>query len=471
MENNRELLAECIAYFRERPVYGRLFGAVWEKYRSLGHLGGSVTLTGLAAEDARQLGGFLQKNYEGKRTVTVSARALEKALAGSRFGPLAWEEILQAYFGEALVSKSQQRQREQSEREAFFSEILENTGEHPGRAWLLDCLQQKSESGSLLMRQYRERPQELARALGQMLDAVPELPYLNAGEGAGERKLSYVQAGKAAVERELPNVHGGEVAVRRELLAVFAARTTRDPHFFDAGTLGEQLLTAFLRDMLPDSGARGIFQAEEKAALYYEAGLLRDALSNDVLVYGIRALDAGGRIHEGIEGFAARHEPVRLTLMTLGNLKKVLTAGEKIVYIVENPAVFSTLIGAWREDVIVCGNGQMRLAALVLLDLFDCDTHFFYAGDFDPEGLVIAQRLHRRYEGRVHMWNYCREYYNKYKSDIVLPENRLRKLEKIDLEELSEIKEALLEEKRAAYQEAMLAEYLTGKPAGYSSLH
>lgn len=435
MADRARLLEECVAYFRERPVYGRLFQAVWEKYRGLGHLGGSVTLSGLSAEDARQLGGFLQKNCEGKRTLAVSANTLEKALADSRFSTLTWEEILQAYFGKALVSKSQQRQLEQSEREAFFFRILKNTKEHSGKAWLQECLQMQNEGKSLLMKHYRENSEELARVLRLVLDAVPELPFLRAGN------------------------------TKKELLAVFAARTTLDPHFFDSGTLGEQLLTAFLRYALPDSGERSAFLAEEKAALFYEAGLLKDALSNDVLVYGIHALTADGQYHEGIEGFTARHEPVKLTLMTLGNLKKVLTAGGKVVYIVENPAVFSTLINVWQDEVIVCGNGQMRLAALVLLDLFDCDTHFFYAGDYDPEGLVIAQRLHRRYEGRVHMWNYRREYYNKYKSDVLISDKRLKKLEKIDLEELSEIKEALQEEKRAVYQEAMLREYLSDRPA------
>lgn len=434
MADREHLLEECIAYFRGRQVYERLFEAVWEKYRSLGHLGGSVTLTGLTEEDAGQLGGFLQKNYAGKRIVTISASALTHALADSRFAALTWEEILQAYFGRPLVSKSRQKQQELSKKEAFFGEILEATKEHPGKEWLRECLRTQDEGRVLLMKNYRENPRGLGCVLRKVLDAIPKLPFL---QGEGQPK---------------------------ELVAVFAARTTMDPHFFDAGTLGEQLLMAFLRYELPEAAAHGSQSAEEKAALLYRAGLLKDALSNDVMVYGIRALTLDGRCHEGIEGFTARHEPMKLTLMTLGNLKKVLTSGCKIVYIVENPAVFFTLIGAWQDEVIVCGNGQMRLAALVLLDLFDCETHFFYAGDFDPEGLVIAQRLHQRYEGRVHMWNYRRSYYDRYKSDVKLSEKRLKKLGKIELPELAEIREALLSDRRAAYQEAMLSEYLTDKP-------
>lgn len=51
------------------------------------------------------------------------------------------------------------------------------------------------------------------------------------------------------------------------------------------------------------------------------------------------------------------------------------------MYIVENPAVFFILAGTWQGEVIVCGNGQMALAALALPDLSAGETHFFYADD------------------------------------------------------------------------------------------
>ena len=159
-----------------------------------------------------------------------------------------------------------------------------------------------------------------------------------------------------------------------------------------------------------------------------------------------------------------RREPVLLTLMNLGSLGSVGTVGKKNVYIVENPAVFSTLIREWRNETILCGNGQIRLATLTLLDLFDDETIFYYAGDFDPEGLQIAQRLKERYQNRLQLWNYHKEYYEKYKSEVEITERSLRKLDKIYLEELQEMKTALLKEKKAAYQEAMLREYLMEKP-------
>ena len=432
----QEELHRCVAYFAEREVYRKLFGKVREKYASLGHFGGTVQMTGLNEEECRQLGGFFQKDYSGKKTVGISYAAMEKALENSRFSGLRWEDILREYFGEALVVKKEQALAEKEKREQFFARILEEMPENPGSVWLQRTLNLRGEGYLLLLKQYKESPEQLREVLRQFLKAVPKIPAL----------------------------HTESVSAEKELLAVFAAETTGDPHFFDAGTLGEQLMTAFLKENIPNSIGKTIFRAEEKAGLFYEAGLLKDDLSNHTLVYGVHAWTKGGSLHEGIEGFLSRREPLLLTLMTLGGLAEVGTQGKKCVYIVENPAVFSTLVKAWPEAAVICGNGQIRLATLVLLDLFEPETRFYYAGDFDPEGLQIAQKLRERYGERLALWNYRKEYYLKYRSEVEISAKSLKKLNKVCLVELQEIKMLLQEEKRAAYQEAMLREYLAKKP-------
>ena len=45
-------------------------------------------------------------------------------------------------------------------------------------------------------------------------------------------------------------------------------------------------------------------------------------------------------------------------------------------------------------------------------------------------------------------------------SDLTVPPHRLKKLDKIDIPELLEIKQCLLTETRAAYQERMLDTYI-----------
>ena len=100
--------------------------------------------------------------------------------------------------------------------------------------------------------------------------------------------------------------------------------------------------------------------------------------------------------------------------------------------------------------------GQPRLATLLLLDFLKEKHSFYYHGDFDPEGLLIAQRLKERYGERLRLWNYRADWYERYLSDVNLSEVRMRKLEKVYLPELLEVKMQMQKRKRAAYQEAML---------------
>ena len=44
----------------------------------------------------------------------------------------------------------------------------------------------------------------------------------------------------------------------------------------------------------------------------------------------------------------------------------------------------------------MCMNGQPRMSAVLLLDLLaDAGVKLYYAGDFDPEGILIAQKIRK----------------------------------------------------------------------------
>ena len=186
--------------------------------------------------------------------------------------------------------------------------------------------------------------------------------------------------------------------------------------------------------------------AEEKNRLFYQCGLLRDDLSNEVLAYGIRGWKRDGSLHRGIEGFFLEKEPMRLTLHTMGSIE-VIRAQRKQVYVVENPAVFSVLTARYPECAAVCINGQPRLAALLLLDSLKGSHRFFYAGDFDPEGILIAQRLKERYGESLHLWKYDKKWYLQFLSEVELNPRRLKKLEQVYIDELLEIRECMKKKK------------------------
>lgn len=417
---------EVLAYFKKRKVFKKLFSEFKKKYESLGRIGGSVLLSGLSKEEKEDLGGFLRKDYSLHGEVKVSAAEFRKSLAGSKFHAFSPEELVSLYFEEDLVSKKEKREEVLREKEDFVKEIIGLTD----KSYLLSWLQVLLEGNSPMMRHFGKDREELKRVLSTIIEAIPKLPFFT---------------GK-----------------KRELLPVFSAKTTGNPHFFDEGSLAFSLLISFLKEYFKWEGEEGLSEAEYKSELFLKGGIVRDSLSNDVLLYGIRARGKEGELHEGLEGFFRRKEAVKISLFTLEGLEAAFVGeeGERgEVYIVENPAVFAILTNLYPERAFICGNGQLRRAVFKLLDLLTKKSVFYYAGDFDPEGLSIAQKLKLRYGENLILWKYEVGLYLKYKSEVEPSEASLSELSGIWIEELLEIRDAMKREKRAAYQEAMLSEY------------
>lgn len=422
-EKNK-LLEECMLYFKARPVYKKLFLKMRDKYAGLGRFGGTVLLTSLSREEKNQLGGFFQKDYTINKTITISADLMERCLASSKFAGLTWELILETYFEEPLQVKREIELAESKRREDYFAEILERISDESGREWLHCVLTEKKEGYLLIMQLYKENPEELRNVLNYVT--------------AGIAKLKVFQEKK-----------------QKELLPVFSANITGNPHYFDEGKTGEKLLFHYLKERNFVLKQEGLSKVEYKNRIYYEAGILKDEVSNDALAYGIHGWRMEGGLHKGIEGFFESQEPVKLTLQTIGRLEKICGQSQQ-VYVVENPAVFSVLIREHPEWTVICGNGQLRLAVLVLMDKFMGDTVFWYAGDFDPEGLLIAQKLKLRYGDRLNLWKYEVNLYETYLSEVELSDRRIKKLKQVYIQELQEIKEVMCKKRRAAYQESMI---------------
>lgn len=428
IEKRHVLLKECVAYFKKSSAFQRLLEGFWDKYRSLGHWGGTVTLKELSREDKAVIGGFLAKDFIGRQDVRITAAQMEKALKSTRFAELEWQEILEQYFGKTLVTKKADLAAKRTEKETFFEDLLAPYRGTDAGTWLESVLELRTAGYGMILKHYRENPLQLKERLQRVLQAGNRLPNLELGE-------------------------------ERKLLAVFAANITGNPHAFDDGKFEDKLLRMFLQRKTGFQKKSGMSESEYKNELYYHAGIIKDEVSNDVLVYGIRGWDDSSMIHEGMEGFCKRREPIRLTLQTVGNLGQV--AGTDLcVYIVENPAVFSVLLDRYPEKSFVCGNGQLNLATYILLDKLAETTNLYYAGDYDPEGLLIAQNLKQRYGKNLTLWNYNVDWYQRYQSNDILKGTRIKKLEKIVLPELQELKKIMQIEKKAAYQETMLETYV-----------
>lgn len=421
---------EAVEYFKKKPVYEKLFNEFKKKYESHGKIGGIAVLTGLSTGDKEDISGFLMKDFTSEEEVRVSAKLFEKALLKSRFSSLTTLDILTRYFGIKLRTNKEKSEENEGKRAEYLAELTGYTDKAYIKEWLTEVFCTGADGAVVIARSYNADKNELKIILQKLIKAIPMLPYFQGGK-------------------------------KKELLAVFAAQAAGNPHFFDDNTLAGNLLTAFLRDYFRFGYEDDLSEAENRSKVLFKAGLIKDTLSNDVIVYGIRGRCVDGSLHQGMEGFLHQKEPVKLSLLTLANLEETFTNSiDRRVYIVENPAVFSILTSRFPEKAFICSYGQIRRAVFMLLDLFDKNTVFSYAGDFDPEGLLIAERLKKRYGERLAFWKYEPEMYIKYMSEEKLTKQRIKKLDGVRDAALLKIAELMREEGRAAYQESMLEEYL-----------
>lgn len=272
------------------------------------------------------------------------------------------------------------------------------------------------------------------------------------------------QNNRSWLENNLPKILDAlqQLPIKREeeqLLPVFSASITGNPHYFDEGQRACTYLLygiAYFCDRQITAG----LSAQDRAELYGLAGILKDDLSNWVLCFGIHGYDEKGSLHPGMEEYIRRREPQLLSLRSINHLSGAFTSNKK-VYIVENPAVFSKIMESPAEGIAcICSSGQLKLSVFLLLDLlYKGGTEFYYCGDFDPEGLLIAQKLKSRYEAQVVWWNFDEEHYNRAQSSELLTERRLKQLEQLQDQDLKKLAKIMKQEGFAGYQENILEEY------------
>ena len=437
-DGRQSLLTEdCAGYFREFPVFDKLLKGFREKYVSYGSFSGSVVLRGLKEEDREALEGFFQKSFHGQKSVTISAARFKKALADSRFSQTEPKDILESYFQEEMTGRRELREKEKKDWEQILHEEMDSCGTIRGKEWIEDLKETRGEGRNYLWKRYQESgkdTEELRRILRLGVKILDNLPY---------RK--------------------GQV----EYLAVFAAMLTGNPHAFDDGTKDGQLLSLVIGW---ETGRRQegeerevLFPALKKQRKYLSVGILRDDISNSVMLCGVRAWRKDGILHEGMAGFFKEGEMLQVPLAALARWERV-TCPENELYIVENPSVYAMLCRKWRGSrACMCMNGQPRLSAVLLLDLLrESRVKIYYAGDFDPEGLLIAQKVKQYYKGEFSFWHMSARDYQDAGSGEEISARRLKILERIQDKELLETAREIQKRKKAGYQENIWVRYLEG---------
>jgi uncharacterized protein (TIGR02679 family) len=427
------LLNECVKYFKNNPGFKRVFEGMRKKYLSLGAVGGTFLLQRLSHEERQALSGFLRRDYMHNSSATLKFLEFQKALDSTKFNGILMEDVLKGYFKEELISNSQAQALYQHSRSKFFSALLERFDSTPGGLWLQNALSKKEYAYKTLIQRYDLNKQSLLNEISIVCSAINRLPYFQ------NKKIR---------------------------LPLFASSIAQDPHALDYNTACGKL---FMHALSYHMGTVKPKSASERAELLYKSGIIIDEVSNSVLCSGLMAYSGDGEIHPGWKGFFDRHEPLQATLLNISTILRVIAPSGR-VYVVENPSVFSSILDeihksnrcACQTISAVCTYGQVNLAGLVLLDLLAAShSEIWYSGDFDPEGLMIANKLKLRYGKALKLWRYSKDDYKAALSNCEANAPRLKQLDSIATPEMLPVVQAVKSKRLCGYQEMILDRILS----------
>ncbi|RXS90259.1 TIGR02679 family protein [Geobacillus sp. PK12] len=392
---------EATAFFRSEPGFKRLFAEMKRKYESLGRVGGAVSLQSFSKEERESIAAFF-----GKDVSRVLLSDFEKQLGQTRFAGVGLVELLEHYFGVPLMSNKERRQAEAEERGRFFARLAEK------HHWFEAVCGQR-----FVQTAYEADRDGLEAAVGLVGAALGYFPL-----------PSYMR------------------------LPLFAQQVAGDPHAFDLSTLPGRLLLSALQATVP--GDWDMASVESVNELLQSVGLLREDILNFVTCANILAETKDGP-HPVFSAAWEANTALNMPLRDVLSLVRARPAHGGTVYIVENAGVFSTLLDT--RAPLVSTNGQMNLATMKLLDLLAASgAKLYYSGDFDPEGLAMAERMQERYGPSVTLWRFSVDDYKAANPVVDLTPERLAKLASITSEPLQPLKEAMAETKKAGYQEAII---------------
>ncbi len=471
-----DLRKACLAYFRSMPVFERLLSQFCEKYRSYGCFCGSARLN-IRSEDEREaLEGFFTRSYRDQKTATISAQAFQRALEHTRFAELSPEEILEAFAGAPISGKRE----EESRRKACIA-----------RCWKAAIGQQEAyadcEASRQLLHELRAVAEKEEPAISSedvpSIGAIDNTAHTCTSEEAVTALYRQLMSGRqelvenkllcALTEdlhilvRALEILNRLCVEKRYQYLPVFAAVLFGDPHRLDPGTRDAHLLQLLLQWLEIQRGVEAdemnSIPSLRRQARYLSAGILLDDVSNYAMLCGVEAIGRDGLVHAGMAGFAADGAPVNVPLSVITGWAQ-LRCRDNTLWIVENPVVYAVLCERFgRTRSLMCMNGQPRLSAWLILRLLRAaGTRVYYAGDFDPEGLCIAEKVQLSLlAGQWVFWHMSEADYRSAQSRKPIEARRMKMLDHLQDSLLKTTAVLIRKQGVAGYQENILQMYLS----------
>ena len=394
-------MEKALEIINSNKIYIEIFKNVMKKYKQYSKITGYFNITPKNNEEMDILASFDTNVYNNKKA-KIKSKDVEK-LFTKKLKNFDFLQLLSVVTKEELITNKQVREILVNNEVEFFSTLIKFCENGIGKEW--------------------SNINYLKEDLIKCINAINNLPYL-------ENKY--------------------------ESLAIFSARHTKDPHFFDKDSIyGKLLINALVYKDSQGVNKNEINNIDKLNKLYYRFGLLKDEISNSTCIYKLTGELEGNRI----DFLNMINEPFNISLSNIQKLDYIICKNNR-VFIFENPAVFQSIIQDTDiDESIICTSGQLNLSSYMLLNKIKNLDKIYYAGDFDPEGLQIADKLKDLYKDKVEFMLYDEKYYEKIISDKELDLKRIGKLKSIKDKDLKYISNYLIKYKKAAYQELLIDEY------------
>ena len=418
-EKTMNLEKEFASYLSTKGFH-RFIKAWIDKYERLGYLGGKITLDNLNDEEIKSLSGLLGMDLSN-RQLKLTYSQFEKKLAMTKYADADIFQTLELWNKTPIFCRKERKIAYEQELLEFKSLLMQEISHLKAYSWLSYYL----ENDRYVRRYYDYDPNGYHKKLYYVCQALENLPVY-------ENKY--------------------------ELLAIFSQNITKNPHFFDEDLPRDLLLKGimFLLEITSEMNS-----SEQISSILYQAGILKDDISNYCHICHITPK----KVNKAWQGFYEDYEPWNMNLNNINQIAGYFQTSPILIF--ENPSVFRSMCDYAKQQSLpigfVCSNGQINICTYVLLDkLIQSGCHLYYTGDFDPEGLMIADKLKQRYEDKLTLWGYKEEWLNTIKiKQMNISTKRLQLLTQIQTDELKDIASWIKKNQAFGYQEGLLEFYKT----------
>ncbi len=393
-------------YFTDKDLQ-LLFATLKEKYIKTSKLTGTIKITP-SYNEANKIGRFLGMNLKAEKENIIKIKNIELAIKKSKFEGLMLLDILTYLYGE-ISTKKEVRDRQEAKKELLLEELTESYQSTEIASWLRTSLEEKEFYQRIIYLLNHDK-----ESLYNILNALIKMPT---------KKNEFVN------------------------ISIFSSLITRDPHYFDLDSTHNHDLVWMLCKYFkkPFSNTR-----EFKIKILNDAGIYIDNISNFVITYNLHG-------SKYLDDLAKRNEVAILSLNNLYNLSKIYALNRKII-ILENPSLLNVLINKNYNSAFIITSGNPNSACYQLLNKLK-EHKLYYNGDFDPEGLLIAEKLCKEYSNLT-LFGYDLPLYLKAQANKKITSSRLKKMSKITTNELMTVKKAIIKTGQVGYQEKIIEDLI-----------